>query len=90
MQTDSRHRETNRRHALIMLLCSLLPVAATAAIWVLGVSLDSVLLFAMLLLCPLGLLLMMRNWRHHEEGSGHPMAISGARQKISIQDKGGR
>ncbi|TKJ29585.1 MAG: hypothetical protein CEE40_07955 [Chloroflexi bacterium B3_Chlor] len=52
---------------MITVLCSLLPLAAIVAIWVLGVPLDSVLLFAIVLLCPLGHLLMMRGG--HQQGS---------------------
>ncbi|NIN66931.1 MAG: hypothetical protein GTO63_19995 [Anaerolineae bacterium] len=58
---------SNKRQLLITLLCCLLPVAALAAIWVLGVPLDSVLLFGIVLLCPLGHLFMMRAGHQHQE-----------------------
>jgi len=75
MQTDSGHRETNRRHALIMLLCCLVPVAAFVAIWVLGLPLNSVLLFAIVLLCPLIHLFLMRGGHQHQEVEGDPVEI---------------
>ena len=65
MQTDSGPKGMGRRHALILLLCCLLSVAAIAAIWVSGISLNGALLFAMVLLCPVGHLLMMRGGHQH-------------------------
>ncbi len=60
MQIDPGHKEIDKRHAVIMLLCCLVPIAAVAAIWVLGVPLNSTLLLVIVLLCPLGHLFMMR------------------------------
>ncbi len=53
-----------RKHLWIMLACCLLPVGALIAATVFGVPLGTLGTFALLLLCPLGHLLMMR-------GSGH-------------------
>lgn len=81
MQIDPGHQEIDKRRVLIMLLCCLLPIAAVAAIWLLGVPLNSVLLLAIVLLCPLGHLLLMR-------GEGHPVEISSTRADRPRWDEG--
>lgn len=67
MRIELGQEEIGKRDVLIMLLCCLLPIAAVVAIWVLGVPLNSVLLLAIALLCPLGHLLLMRGGRHPVE-----------------------
>jgi hypothetical protein len=51
----------NSRHTLIMLVCCLIPLAAFAALFVFNVPVDNVLLFTLVLLCPLSHLLMMKS-----------------------------
>lgn len=62
----------NPKHTLIMLVCCLIPVTAFAAFFVFNVPLNTVLLFALVLLCPLSHLLVMKYmWNAdtaHEEG----------------------
>jgi len=65
MNVNSERARLSRRHLLIMLVCCLLPVAAIGAVWALDIPLSSVLVFGLLLLCPLGHLLMMRGGHHH-------------------------
>ncbi|MBI4769342.1 MAG: hypothetical protein HY784_02735 [Chloroflexi bacterium] len=64
-----------RKHALIMLACCLIPLAALAAIFVFRVPANSVLFFGILLLCPALHLLLMRNApAGHAAGHGAPLS----------------
>ena len=52
------------KHALLMLACCLVPLALVGAVYAFGISLGNILPFAMLLLCPLLHILMMRGMGH--------------------------
>ena len=53
------------RHALIMLLCCIIPLAAIFLVAVLGIPLSTLATVAILLLCPLLHILMMRGMAGH-------------------------
>lgn len=62
----------NKKHALLMAACCLVPIAGFAAVSFFNIPLKSVFYFAMILFCPLSHLLMMKYMGH---GEGHGDAV---------------
>ena len=54
-----------RKHLILMIIGCLLPIAALVAIFLFQVQVSTVLLFALLLLCPALHLFMMRDHQSH-------------------------
>jgi len=73
----------NKRHIWIMLLCCLLPIVGLAAIFMFNIPANTVLYFALILLCPIGHFLMMGQMGHKpDEGqpNGHvPVEVENKR-----------
>lgn len=61
-----------RKHAVIMILCCLIPIGVLAAVSVFRIPLSTVLTTAIVLLCPLSMLFMMRSMaQDHDEHHQH-------------------
>ena len=58
----------NKKHALLMVACCLIPIAGFALVSLFNIPLKSLFLFAMILVCPLSHILMMKFMIH---GDGH-------------------
>ena len=68
--------EAMNKHALLMLACCLVPLAILGVVLTSGVNLGGYLPFAIMLLCPLMHILMMRGMGH--DHAGHREETPGA------------
>ncbi len=71
-----------KKHILIMLVCCLLPVLAVAAVVLLKVPISSVIWFALVLICPISMILMMKFMMddHQEHAESHNVKQTGREQ----------
>ena len=74
--------EAMTKHALLMLACCLIPLAVLGPILVSGISLGGFLPFAIMLLCPLLHVLMMRGMGHDHSAHDHQPSADAAAQSV--------
>jgi len=75
-----------RSHLLLMFLCCLIPVAALASIFLFNVPVNSVLLFGLILLCPISHLLMMKFMGHdHNHGETSETSANCHAQPVEVR-----
>ena len=80
----------NKKHALIMVACCLIPIAGFALVSLFDIPLKSVFYFAMILFCPLSHILMMKFMGHgadHQHGEAKDHAHHEAIPQISKSGK---
>jgi len=63
-----------RKHMLVLVLCCLVPVAALTAVVVFRLPVSSVLLFGLVLLCPISHVVMMALMGRDHASHGHSPA----------------
>ena len=74
----------NKKHALIMAACCLVPIAGLALVSFFNIPLKSVFYFAMILICPLSHILMMK-FMGHGEGHQHGNEVDHSRHQTIPQ-----
>jgi len=59
-------KKLSKKHLILMILGCIVPVGLFFILFFLGVPLNKILLFALIIICPLSHFFMMRTMMHHE------------------------
>ena len=65
----------NKRHMWIMLLCCLLPIIGLGAIFLFNISVNTIVYFGLILLCPLAHSFMLGQMGHDHNSEQHSVPI---------------
>lgn len=76
----------SKKHILMMLACCLVPVVGLALVYFFNIPISKVLWGAMILICPLSHLLMMR-FMGHDHNAPHPVERSTAAIKEPLHSQ---
>ncbi|MHB0869379.1 MAG: DUF2933 domain-containing protein [Chloroflexota bacterium] len=81
------HQQSGNRHMMIMLLCCLIPMGAVFAVTILGIPLSSLGTVALVLLCPLLHIFMMKGMMGHGN-QGQPSCHDPKQDAVKTLPKG--
>lgn len=66
-EQSEQKNKMGKKHLILMILCCVVPMGVFFVLFALGIPLNRLFLFAMILLCPLSHVFMMRGMKHHEQ-----------------------
>jgi len=64
-EQSEQKNKMGKKHLILMILCCVVPMGVFFVLFALGIPLNRLFLFAMILLCPLSHIFMMRGMKHH-------------------------
>ena len=66
-EQSEQKNKIGKKHLILMILCCVVPMGVFFVLFALGIPLNRLFLFAMILLCPLSHVFMMRGMKHHKQ-----------------------
>lgn len=65
-EQSEQKNKMSKKHLILMILCCVVPMGVILVLFALGTPLNRLFLFAIILICPLSHMFMMRGMKHHE------------------------